>query len=84
MSELIKEYDHTWEGDYKCSAFYGYKELKQFNKFENGRMVSYGCSITYDQKGIEVSRTEPESTGFVEWDNGSPFTKDDFIQLSRS
>ena len=61
---------------------FGHVELKQFNKFENGRMVSYGYSITYDRNGIEVSRTEPSSYGSIGWSDDSPFTEEDHKGLS--
>lgn len=62
---------------FKISMFFGHTEIKQFNKFENGKMVSYGYSITYDREGVEVSRTEPSSLGSIGWSDGSPFTKQD-------
>ena len=61
---------------------FGYTELKQFNKFEGGRMVFYGYSITYDRSGKETSRTEPSATSSVGWDNGTPFTEDDYKTLN--
>ena len=56
-------------------------ELKQIDKFENGRMVSYGYRIDYDQFGKEIGRTEPLPLLSVGWDNGTPFTKDDLKQF---
>ncbi len=53
----------------------GHVELKIFNEFENGRMITYGYSIKYDRNGKEVSRTEPCSGNSTGWDDGSPFTE---------
>ena len=38
---------------------FGYGEIKQFFRVEDGRLVFYGYSINYDRDGKEVSRTEP-------------------------
>ena len=65
-----------------ANVILGHKELEQFEKFENGRMVSYGYSITYDKDGRETYRTEPEALGSIGWDNGSPFTREDRAELS--
>lgn len=66
---------------FKAIKVFGYSELKQFNRFENGRMVCYGYSISYDLNGIEQSRTEPEAISSIGWDNGEPFTPIDAIKL---
>ena len=63
---------------FKIDCLFGHKELKQFNKFENGRMVCYGYSISYDMDGKEASRTEPSALSSIGWDNGMPFTKMDY------
>ncbi len=62
---------------YKCTVLYGHRELKQFNRIENGRMVSYAYSIDYDRSGREVSRTTPEPSGAIGWSDGTPFTAED-------
>ena len=56
-------------------------ELKQFHKFEGGKMVSYGYSIERDRHGREVSRTEPEALSFIGWDDGTPFTNEDYVAV---
>lgn len=63
------------------TPIFGRRELRQFNKFENGRMVVYAYSIDYDQHGNEVSRTEPSALSSIGWDNGSPFTEADYRAL---
>lgn len=69
--------------DYLREAFFGHKELKQFHQFEDGRMVTYGYSITYDGEGKEVSRTEPSRISSVGWSDGSPFTEPDRVRMSK-
>ena len=59
----------------------GHTEIKQFRKIENGRLVSYGYSINYDQDGKERSRTKPTATGSLGWSNGEPFTESDLKKL---
>jgi hypothetical protein len=56
-------------------------ELKQFYKFEGGKMVSYGYSIERDRHGCEVSRTEPEALSSIGWDDGTPFTNEDYLAV---
>ena len=68
--------------DFKVKIIYGHSELKQFDRFENGRMVTYGYRIDYDRDGIEKGRTEPTAVGSISWDNGKPFTKTDYHILS--
>jgi len=65
-----------------CNIIYGHSELKQFNKFKNGRMVSYGYRIDYDQQGNETGCTEPKAISLIGWDDGSPFTEIDYYRLS--
>jgi hypothetical protein len=60
----------------------GHSELKQFNKFEKGRMVCYGYRIDYDRQGVETGRTEPEAIRSIGWDDGTPFTEIDYHKLS--
>lgn len=59
-------------------------ELKQFNRFENGRMVTYGYSIERDKNGFEVSRTTPEPISSIGWENGEPFTKLDLLEIQNN
>jgi hypothetical protein len=66
---------------FDISCLFGYVEPKQFRKFENGRMVTYHYSITYDDNGKEISRTDPVSFGSIGWDNGTPFTEVDYNRL---
>ncbi len=66
---------------YKASIIYGHVELKEFHKFENGRMIYYGYSITYDRDGNEMSRTEPTAGASIGNDDGSPFTGHDYRDL---
>ena len=61
----------------------GHSALKQFNRFENGRMITYGYRIDYDEHGKETARTEPEALSSIGWSDGSPFTKSDYWLLSR-
>ena len=48
-------------------------ELKQFRKFENGRMVTYGYSIERDRKGAEL-----KVLSSIGWGDGASFTKNDY------
>lgn len=57
------------------------KELKQFHKFEGGEMVCYGYSIERDPHGREVSRTEPTAISSIAWDDGTPFTNEDYLAI---
>jgi hypothetical protein len=66
---------------YKLNCIFGRSEIKQFDKFEGGKMVSYGYSISYDAFGNETSRTEPSALGAIGWDDGSPFTEHDYTNL---
>lgn len=47
-------------------------ELKQFTRFENGKMCTYGYSIGYDKYGEEINRSEPRLLGSISWSNKSP------------
>jgi predicted ATP-dependent endonuclease of OLD family len=68
--------------EYSVTMVFGRSELKQFNRFENGRMVTYSYRVDYDHNGAETGRTEPEPLGSVGWANGAPFTKADYRALS--
>jgi len=57
-------------------------EPRTFHKFENGRMVSYCYSIERDRSGREVSRTEPTRLGSIGYDDGTPFTEQDYMKYS--
>jgi len=59
--------------DINIKMIYGYRELKQFDKFKNGRMFTYGYSICYDRDGKAVLCTIPELISSIGWDDGSPF-----------
>ncbi|MCZ4284528.1 hypothetical protein O4H29_06735 [Marinobacter salarius] len=65
-----------------CNMIFGHRGIKQFHRFENGKMVFYGYSIGYDKDGNETDRTEPTATGAIVWDDGSPFTESDRRLLS--
>ena len=69
------------EAIYKIDAIFGHTELKQFHKFENGRMVFYSYSIKHDQNGKETSRTEPTSLSSIGWGDGSPFMETDYLAM---
>ena len=69
------------DAQFKMTAIYGYVKLKQFTKFEGGRLVYYSYSITYNRQGKELSRTEATPLSSIGWDDGSPFTKTDYIKL---
>jgi len=56
-------------------------ELKQFKKFESGRMVSYGYSISRDYNGKEISRTNPEIISTVGFSNSTPFTEKEYNRI---
>jgi hypothetical protein len=60
---------------------FGYREVKQFHRFENGKMVFYGYSIGFDRDGNETDRTEPEVLSKVGWDGGKPFTENDYRSI---
>ena len=62
---------------------FGYIELKQFHKFENGQMVSYGYSIQYNRQGEEISRTEPGRLSSIGWGDGTPFAENDLRELAQ-
>ena len=66
----------------KLDMIFGHMELKQIDKFENGRLVSYGYSIKYDRNGKEVSRTEPFFLISIGYDDGTPFTEADYNELT--
>ncbi len=58
----------------KVNDILGHQELRQFDRFKGGKLVTYGYSIRYDRNGKEVSRTGPTAVGAIGWDDGSPFT----------
>lgn len=60
--------------DFHC----GHSEARLLDKFENGRMVTYGYSVDYDQNGAEISRTDPYKLGSIGWSDGSAFTEEDY------
>lgn len=51
--------------NFKVDCFFGRKELKQFYNLENGWLVCYGYSISYDIHGNEISRTEPTALSAI-------------------
>ena len=67
--------------EFKFNVFFGRTELKEFHKFEGGKMVSYGYRIDYDQHGNETGRTEPSAISSMGWGDGSPFTEHDYKEL---
>jgi hypothetical protein len=67
---------------FNIEIIYGHMELKQFNRFEKGRMVCYGYSVSYDRNGVETKRTKPSKISSIGWNDGSPFTKKDLEDLS--
>jgi predicted ATP-dependent endonuclease of OLD family len=68
----------------KVSVIYGHSELKQFIKFESGRMVYYSYRIDYDRNGNETGRTEPIAISSLGWNNGEPFTESDYENIRNS
>lgn len=59
---------------------FGYSELKQDQRIENGRLVTYGYRIDYDLEGNETDRTEPTAYSSLGWDD-RPFTQEDLEKL---
>lgn len=74
--------DGRLDGHIMFNMVFGHSELKQFDNFENGRMVRYGYRIDYDQHGKETGRTEPSALGSIGCGDGSPFTEIDYYRLS--
>ena len=70
--------------DFCAKVIYGSVSIEQFHKFEDGRMVNYSYSITYDRDGIETSRTEPTKGPSIGWDDGTPFTPQDLKELQNN
>jgi len=66
---------------YNLNILFGTVEAKTFHKFENGRMVSYCYSIKRDRDGREISRTEPVAMSSVGYDDGTPFSEDEYKRL---
>ena len=65
----------------QCEVIYGLAEIKQFSNFKDGRMYSYGYSIHRDRNGYEMSRTIPRVLSSIGFDNGTPFTEDDYSKI---
>ena len=61
---------------------YGVVELQYERRFEGGRMVSYSYAIHRDNNGIETHRTEPTDNGSIGYDDGTPFTAEDYVRFS--
>ena len=68
--------------DLKGIMIYGTVEPKTFDKFEGGRMVTYGYAIHRDREGVETHRTEPKPLGSIGWSDGKPFTEKDCFDLT--
>ena len=62
----------------RIKPIFGTVELKQFTLLENGKVVTYGYSITYDRSGKEQSRTEPSVLSRMGWNDGTAMTKNDY------
>lgn len=60
----------------------GHREIKQYHRFEEGKMVTYGYSIDFDQNGVEIGRTEPTPISSIGWDSGKPFTESDYRSIA--
>lgn len=69
---------------FKATILYGTIEPITFHKFENGLMVIYSYAIHRDRNGIETHRTEPTPLSSLGWDNGKPFTENDYRNILRS
>lgn len=67
-----------------CKIAFGYSRTEMFNKFENGRMITYSYRIDYDRDGKETGRTEPSILSSMGWGDGSPFTEVDYLILSET
>jgi hypothetical protein len=61
--------------------FLGSIEPKTFSKFENGLRVTYGYAIHRDAEGNETHRTEPTVLSSVGYEDGTPFTEDDYNSI---
>lgn len=70
--------------DIRYTIAFGNVEPKTFNKFENGRMVTYGFSIHRDENGVETHRTKPSPLGSLGYQNGKPFTEREYNELTES
>ena len=70
--------------NFKTEIIFGYCELKEIVKFENGKMVTYGYRIDYDRDGNETGRTEPTFLTAMGWSNGSFFIEKDLRELKES
>jgi hypothetical protein len=68
-----------FETKYKIS--FGSVEPKTFYKFEDGRMVCYIFSIHRDINGIETHRTTPEPISSIGYEDGTPFTEEDYKRI---
>ena len=71
----------TLNDQYKDTHVFGYVALKEFVKFEDGRMVTYGYSIKYDMNDQEVGRTKPQKLTSLGWGDESPFTELDLYNI---
>lgn len=69
------------EGFYEDISVFGVAVLKQYVKFENGKMVTYGYSIRLDKDGKEVSRSEPKKLTSICWGDGFLFTEEDLYNI---
>lgn len=61
----------------------GHIELRTDQRLENGRIVFYNYSVTYDDAGDEVARTEPTASGSLGWHDNSPVSEKDFLSFVR-
>lgn len=68
---------------FKVTINYGYSELKEERRFENGKMSVYGYRIDYDRNGNETGRTEPSFISAIGWGDGTPFTEEDYKNISK-
>lgn len=61
-----KHHPAEWSNiTFEVTPHFGSIEIKQFSKYENGRIGNYCYSIKRDLFGAEVSRTEPTLISFL-------------------
>jgi hypothetical protein len=66
---------------YSINVIFGSVEPRTFNKFEDGKMVTYSYAIHRDRDGVETHRTAPEKLSSIGWHDDTPFTKTDYEKL---
>jgi len=67
----------------RLNFIYGHVVPKQIREFKNGRMITSCYSIQYDKDGAEIGRTKPLKISSVGYDNGAPFTENEYNRVTR-